>query len=266
MQARIDPREFMPYAEKLRVGGSVRAKHCNHNTTMIVSRHDNRVTAHCFRCGERGWQVEQENLEDKLRRIAAARKVESEACSSLSLPEPRVYDLREWPRDAALWLYKSGFSPSMIRRLGAYWCPDMGRVVLPVMEDGHAVFWQARAIARKPKIISPKRRRDGLVAKYGQGDTVVLCEDMLSAFKVGQVTEAWSLLGTVLLPHPMSELLYRGCRVIVWLDSDTPGQTAANKITKTLRAHGVDVRNVVTEHDPKKYDRTFIKEKLCLST
>ena len=266
MQERIETHEFLPLAEHLQVGQSVRAKHCNNNRTMIVSRGQGKVTAHCFRCDGRGFHAEQENFQDKLNRIAAERNAEHDAVASHALPEPRVYDLKLWPRDAALWLYKSGFSPSMIDRLGAYWCPDLGRVVLPIMEDGHAVFWQARAIERKPKIISPKRRRDGLVAKYGQGDTLVLCEDILSAFKVGQVTEAWSLLGTVLLPHPMAEILYRGCRVVVWLDSDTPGQKAAHKIIRTLRAHGVDVTNVVTEHDPKMYDRAFIQEKLCLST
>lgn len=266
MEVRIEHDEFLPHAEQLAVGGSVRVKHCNHNRTMIVSRDVGKVTAHCFRCGGRGYKQEQENLQDKLNRIAAEHHAEREVVASLSLPEPRVYDLKLWPRDAALWLYSSGFSPSMIARLGAYWCPEIGRVVLPVMEDGHAVFWQARATNRKPKILSPRMRRGGLVAKYGVGDTVVLCEDMLSAYKVGQITEAWSLLGTALNPAPLAEILHRGCDVIVWLDGDKPGQDAAAKILKTLRAHGIAVRNIVTEKDPKKYNRAFIKEQLCLST
>lgn len=263
MRERIETHEFLPLAVHLQVGQSVRTKHCNNNRTMIVSRGEGKVTAHCFRCDGSGFHAEQENFQDKLNRMAAHRNAEHEAQRSLSLPTPRVYDLAEWPRDAALWLYKSGFSPSMIARLGAYWCPELGRVVLPVMEDGHAVFWQARAIERKPKIISPERRRDGLVAKYGQGDTLVLCEDILSAFKVGQITEAWSLLGTKLLPKPVAEILHRKGSVVVWLDSDAPGQKAAHKIIKTLRAHGVDVRNVVTEQDPKMYDRSFIEEQVC---
>ena len=266
MKERIEAHEFLPLAEHLQVGQSVRAKHCNNNRTMIVSRGQGKVTAHCFRCDGRGFHAEQENFQDKLNRIAAERNAEHVAAASHALPEPRVYDLKLWPRDAALWLYKSGFSPSMIDRLGAYWCPDLGRVVLPIMKDGHAVFWQARAIERKPKIILPKRRRDGLVAKYGVGDTLVLCEDILSAFKVGQVTEAWSLLGTSLNPAPLAEILYRGCDVIVWLDGDKPGQDAAAKILKTLRAHGIAVRNIVTEKDPKKYNRALIEEQLCLGS
>lgn len=262
MNERIEPEEYERYAAQLLPGKSMRAKHCNNNLTMIVSREVGKVSAHCFRCGGRGFQVEQESLQDKLARVEKERNAEKTAASTLALPEPRVYDLKLWPRDAALWLYKAGFSPSMIEKLGAYWCPELGRVVLPVTEDGEPVYWQARAINRKPKIVSPKNRREGLVAKYGVGETVVLCEDILSAFKVGQVTEAWALLGTVLLPHPMSEILYRGCEVIVWLDSDEPGQKSASKILKTLRAHGIKTRNVVTPKDPKMYDRAFIKEQL----
>ena len=136
---------------------------------------------------------------------------------------------------------------------------------MPVMEDGLVVFWQARSTNRKPKILSPRMRRGGLVAKYGVGDTLVLCEDMLSAYKVGQITEAWSLLGTALNPAPLSEILYRGCDVIVWLDGDKPGQDAAAKILKTLRAHGITTRNIITPKDPKLYSRAYIEEKLCLT-
>jgi hypothetical protein len=150
----------------------------------------------------------------------------------------------------------------MIDKLGAYWCPAMGRVVLPVMSDGHAIFWQARAQGRTPKIISPSMPRAGLVAKYGEGNTIVLCEDTLSAFKVGRETEAWSLLGTKLLPGPTAELINSNRPVIVWLDSDAPGQIAARDICRRLRAYGVAVRNVVTPRDPKLYDRGYIKESI----
>lgn len=259
MQERIETHEFLPLAEHLQVGQSVRAKHCNNNRTMIVSRGQGKVTAHCFRCDGRGFHAEQENFQDKLNRIAAERNAEHDAVASHALPEPRVYDLKLWPRDAALWLYKSGFSPSMIARLGAYWCPELGRVVLPIMEDDHAVFWQARAIERKPKIISPKRRRDGLVAKYGVGDTLVLCEDILSAFKVGQVTEAWALMGTAMSDAVFTSVIAAERSVIVWLDGDAAGLRASAKIIKGLRAYGVQATPVITSRDPKLHTREEIK-------
>lgn len=260
---RIEHDEYLKYAENLAVGQSVRAKHCNNNRTMIVSRDENFISAYCFRCGGRGYKQEQESLADRIGRIAREHSADAEARASLDLPEPRVYALNEWPRSAALWLYRSGFSPSMIERLGAYWCPSLGRVVLPIMEDDRVVFWQARSVRRKPKIIAPRLPRQGVVAKYGRGDTLVLCEDILSAAKVGQVTEAWSLLGTKMLPDILTKILDSNKPVIVWLDGDEAGQTGATKIQRALRAYGVVVRNIVTPKDPKMYSRAYIEELLC---
>jgi Toprim domain-containing protein len=262
---RIDTDYFVPLALNLPVGQSMRADHdCIgvSEGTLMITRAVGKLTAYCFRCGAKGWHVEQESLPDKLARMNSEREADAHALRTMQLPEPRVYTLADWPRNAALWLYKAGFSPSMIDDLGAYWCPALGRVVLPIMVDDQAIFWQARSITRQPKILSPNLPRQGVVAKYGKGDTLVLCEDTLSAYKVGRETEAWSLLGTKLLPQPLADILADGRPVIVWLDSDHPGRVAAKKIIKTLRAYGVQVRDVVTKKDPKLYDRAFIQEVL----
>lgn len=265
MADRMEQQEFVPVGERLNIGRSIRAKHCNANETMIVTREAEGIRAHCFRCAMNGWHPIEESLHDKLARIEAERHAEHEAVQHAMLPEPREYNPAAWPIPLKLWLYKAGFSASMIEKLGAYYCADLDRVVLPVFEDGKLIFWQARSQTRKPKVISPRLHRRGLVAKYGQGETVVLCEDILSAFKVGLHTEAWSLLGTSLSDDALKEILYRDCKVIVWLDGDGPGQKAAAKILKTLRAYGVSVANVVTEKDPKLYSRDEIEEKLIES-
>lgn len=258
----MNDEEFVPQASRLSIGRSVRVKHCNNNRTMLISRESNKLSAYCFRCKERGYYEERESLQEKTARLRAARAKDEQAMAVADLPEPRVYSSKEWPEKAGLWLYKAGFSPSMIKKLGAYWCPHVERVVLPVFDGKKVIFWQARSIDRKPKIISPRMPRRGVVAKYGAGDTLVLCEDALSAFKVGQVTEAWALLGTSLLPAALSDILAASKPVVVWLDGDEPGRAAAAKIIKTLRAYGVQVRNVVTEKDPKLHAKEEIKARL----
>lgn len=263
MTDRMEDSEFMQHAARLGDGKSIRAKHCNHNTTMIVSRNGAAVTARCFRCDAFGYHEERESLAEKLVRVRKEQDADAEALRSLVPPEPRVFDLSAWPDDAALWLYKMGMSPSRIKEFGAWWCPTTRRVVLPVFQNGQVVFWQGRSVSRKPKIISPTMPRRGLVARYGDGPEIVLCEDALSAFKVGLITCAWALLGTKLLDAPLAELLRLNKPVVVWLDSDGPGQQAAAKILKTLRAFGVPVRNVVSPRDPKWYSREELKEFMC---
>lgn len=262
----IESDQFLAVGKELPDGHSVRIDHdCigQSSGTLMVSRNGNKVSAYCFRCGASGFHATQESLAERVARLKAEAAADAAALESVCLPEPAVHDLREWPSDAKLWLYKYGFSPAMIERLGAYWCPAIGRVVLPIMRDGHAIFWQARSVRRTPKILSPKAPRNGVVARYGSGDPLVLCEDTLSAFKVGRETEAWSLLGTKLLPGPMAEIVQANRPVVVWLDSDRPGQDGARTIINALRARGVSTTNIITPSDPKAYDAEKIRELLC---
>ncbi len=264
MSDRMEDEEFMRYAHDLGNGRSTRAPHCNNNRTMIVSRDGVKVTARCFRCDAWGLHEERESLADKIRRHKEEEAADREAQQSFVPPEPRVYDMTEWPVDAALWLWKMGMTQSRTSEFGAWWCPTTKRVVLPVSQNGQVVFWQGRSIKRKPKIISPMMPRRGLVARYGSPSSeLVLCEDALSAYKVGLVNEAWGLLGTKLLDAPFAELLKLNKPVVTWLDSDGPGQSSAAKIRAKLRGYGIPVRNVVSEKDPKHYPVDELRRYLC---
>lgn len=264
--------EWLPIAQALADGGRERVPHsCGDGDSLLISREGKEFRAYCFRCKMTGFHREQESLAERLERIAREGAADAKARTSISLPEPQL-PLEEAPLALKVWFYKQGLSPRMIAELGLYWCPDMGRVVLPIMQDGHAVFWMARALKRTPKWIAPDVPKRGLVARYGvgKGDTIVVCEDPLSAYKVGQITEAWSLLGTALADKVAVELVKSGKRIATWLDDDlgrknrnNPGQEAASTIRGRLRALGVDVRNITSPKDPKYYGRDYIQEKLA---
>lgn len=268
----MEQNEWLPIAQALADGGRERVPHsCGDGDSLLISRDGKEFRAYCFRCKETGFYREQESLAEKLERTARESAADAKARSYISLPESQL-PFVDAPLDLKVWFYKMGLSPRMIEELGLYWCPDLGRVVLPIMQDDRVVFWTARALKRTPKWIAPDVPKRGLTARYGvgKGDTIVVCEDPLSAYKVGQVTEAWSLLGTALVDRMAVELLRTGKRVAVWLDDDlgrknksNPGQEAAAAIRKRLRAFGADVRNIKSAHDPKYYGRDYIKEKLC---
>ncbi len=274
MSLRLEEHEWLPQAEQALQGGRTRARGnhtCGDPGSLMLSRDGNEMAAYCFRCGRSGSKREQESPAARIERMRSEQQADDEARASIDLPEPRVYTLSEWPVDAALWFYKMGLSPSMIEELGLYWCPKLGRVVLPIMEDGRAVFWTARSHKRTPKWLGPLQPKRGLVARYGvgKGDTIVLTEDPLSAYKVGRINEAWSLLGTKLHPRHIVALAATGKRVATWLDDDkgrrggkNPGQEAAKEIGARLSAYGMDVRNITSDRDPKYYNTTFIRSKL----
>lgn len=272
MSDTLPDNDWLPHAERLPVGGRTRVAHeCGEGSPLLITREHDKSTAFCFRCGGTGFKREHESIDAKLVRIHQEQTSERLVRATVELPEPRVYDTREWPLDAKVWFFKYGFSLRMLTELGVYWCPSIGRVVLPICEGGSPVYWTARSTTRAPKWLTPDVPKAGLVARYGEGkgDTIVLCEDPLSSFKVGGVTEAWSLLGTKLADKVTAALVDSGKRVGIWLDDDAgrsngsnPGQEAAAKIINRLRTFGLDVRNITSPKDPKAYDTEYIKRKL----
>ena len=161
-----------------------------------------------------------------------------------------------------LWLYKAGFSNDEIRRHGWYWNPRMQRVILPVEQDGKTIYWQGRGFdSGRPKAINPVANREGLVAKYGDGDWVALTEDILSAAKVGSVGEAWALLGTVLSYSTALALADARRPVLLMLDDDPAGRRGAAEASKTLNLLGVWNKQVYFGKDPKLIPRSTIKAK-----
>ena len=101
-----------------------------------------------------------------------------------------------------------------------------------------------------------------MIARWGSAPSPTLCEDILSAYKVGSVGEGWAVMGTSVSAGMVAEILRRRCSVNVWLDPDAAGQKAARRYIKQLRAYNVEVRNIVSSRDPKLHTRDQIKEYL----
>ncbi|WBK39679.1 DNA primase [Xanthomonas phage L522] len=202
-----------------------------------------------------------------LRRLMA---VEASQQITAELPECSSTDPADWPRELSHWCYKHGLHAPRIRELGLYYSKKLDRLVLPLYnEDGELAYWQARSQTMAPKWLGPPIDKRALIVQYGkgQGSHIVLTEDAISAYKVGLFCEAWPLLGTKLHPRHAAKLLEVGKPVIIWLDNDTghssgsnPGQVAAAAILKQLRAYGLKCYNVLTERDPKCYNRYQIRK------
>lgn len=255
---------WLPHAERLKQGAWARVDHdCGGGRTLRVSHDVGGYSAWCFRCSDKGWAPgPQLSQAEKLAAIRAARSADDEA-RSVSLPQPLIRDPGEWSEHCRLWMYKAGLGRDSIGRLGAAYHLPTDRVVIPVMDGGKLAFWQARAIGRQPKYLSPPTRPPSLIARWGGAADVTVTEDILSAFKVAESGgEGWAIMGTHIPDAYVAALVKRGGRVNIWTDSDAAGRRSAAKYLKTLRAYGLDVRNIVTDRDPKLIPRSKIKELL----
>jgi DNA primase len=263
----LDPRSWLDEAKALDIGRSKRVDHdCGSGRTLKVDHKEHGWGAWCWRCNDDGWVPHpEESLAQRLARLTAVRAVEQEASRSVALPTPIEPDAAKWPREARLWLYKIGMSNDDIRKAGFYYCSRLDRVVLPVRSEMGTVYWQARSLTPKdgrPKYLNPLVDKSAFFARYGEGKEIVLTEDILSAWKVGLVTAAWSILGTSLSQRQCLSILRDGRPVYIWLDPDGPGQRAASKIFKQLNAYGVDARVIRSDTDPKLLSREDIRRKL----
>ena len=264
----LDTASWLPQAQGLEVGEKRYGEHeCGGGRKLLLSRDTKGFNAWCFRCSDSGWAPAPKLTLHE--RVAAARKrasADETIRAGVTLPDPQVHDFQAWPPPARVWLLKAGLGGVEAARLGAYYHPPTDRVVLPVLGGAAPVFWQARAVdGRSPKYLSPPVDRATLLPRYGSGDFITLTEDLLSAFKVGLVAEAWCLMGTHANPRLVGALLKRQAPVRIWLDPDAPGQAAARKVHKQLKAYGFDVRVVRSARDPKLHSLDQIKEYLCVT-
>ncbi|ATI16323.1 DNA primase [Caulobacter phage Lullwater] len=264
----LNPRSWLHLAQELEEGQSRLVEHdCGSGRVLHIDHKVNGWGAYCHRCGEPGWVPRPtESLTQRLERLRSMRATEEMAAKSINLPSPRVTDPRLWPMDARVWLYKVGMANDVIEELGFYYHEPTRRVVMPVYEDGKLIYWQARGFDKSlPKYINPKVDRTKLVWSRGDGGVIVLCEDILSAWRVSRVTTAWSTLGTKLSDHTATRLAVIGKPVRVWLDPDKAGRDGSIEMVRKLRSLNVKVRAIRSEKDPKLYTTQEIYNQLGLN-
>lgn len=261
----LESNAWLQHAQTLHEGGSRKIPHdCGAGDCLHINHKREGWSAYCYRCGHKRFIPRPaESLTEKLARLQRIQAAEADVTASPSLPMPAEYEPNLWPLAARVWLYKAAISNVEIKALGIYWNTRSSRVVIPVSDaEGQVVYWQARTLDKTnpKKYLNPRVDKRRLVAKYGNGPAVVLTEDILSAYRVSRAGfEGWCLLGTKLNDHTAASLI-KCCRpVVVWLDPDSAGQTAATQIIKRLRAYGVTVHNVVSDRDPKLLPREVIE-------
>lgn len=170
------------------------------------------------------------------------------------------------PLQGLLWLSKGGLHVNDIKTCGFGWSDKLQRVILPVWDDlGTLIAVQARntGTAHGPKYLgsvwSGQRPvwRSPLDLQGSQTSAtrrrgIVLTEDILSAARVGKIAEAWSLLGTNLMPAVIKQIHERKPEeTIIWMDDDEAGWNARRTMLRQLGSVGINARAVVSDRDPK---------------
>lgn len=253
----LDPQSWQHHTQGVAPGRKLRTNHdCGEGKTLLISNKAEGYSAWCFRCGEPGFIAHPAlSLPERLALLTSLRSAEDEATASLTLPTPQEFNPQAWPDAPRVWLYKAGLSNDDITRLGFYYCARLERVVMPLYRDGELVYWQARGFHKhRAKYINPPVDRATLCAKFEgrqHRSVLVLTEDILSAYRVARLTDAWSIMGTDMPDSVALDAVLQRKPIVLMLDPDRGGMKGNARVSRKLRDMGADVHVAHPTRDPK---------------
>lgn len=166
----------------------------------------------------------------------------------------KLSNIKELPRKAMEWLLSYGISQEEIDKYGIEW--NVKEEMLVLLQT--ARYWQARTFnSRRPKYMSEGSKP---LTIYGQGDTIVIVEDIISAIKIARLHDeycACPVLGSSLSYDMENQIVEKYKKSAVWLDRDKAKN--ALRISRKLKQRGLESRVVVTDEDPKEYSKGEIR-------
>ena len=169
----------------------------------------------------------------------------------------KLSNIKELPRKAMEWLLSYGISQEEIDKYGIEW--NVKEEMLVLLQT--AKYWQARTFnSRRPKYLSEGNKP---LTIYGQGDTIVIVEDIISAMKIARLHGdycACPVLGSSLSYDMENQIVEQYKKSAVWLDRDKAKN--ALLISRKLKQRGLESKVIVTDDDPKEHSKEEIREYL----
>jgi hypothetical protein len=154
------------------------------------------------------------------------------------------------PLKAKQWLLKYGITNQEIEQNNIAYNANSDILVLLYTQN----YWQGRCFGNQ----SQKYLSKGLkpLTIYGNGDTIVCVEDILSAIKIARLSPnycATPLLGSSMSLETTQSLSERFKSILIWLDRDKAKD--AIMMSRNLKQRGILVDVVISPKDPKEYDK-----------
>lgn len=246
--------------------------HCSgeSQSLIITRRDDDSVSAFCFRCGAKGW-IPPAGYYKQPRMGESSGHQELVEHEGYMLPPDVSSNRAEWPVEPVRWLGKAGLLETPRQPL---WSFERDTLYLPVEQEGVSEFGPKLTgyVLRRfdPKsyltLAADKAAFWGLYRGQEGHSTVVLTEDVLSAWRVAELTDSISIMGTELKPQILTHLLAAGYqRAIIYLDGDNAIVKGKTRSIAQALSFLPSVEIVETGTDPKNEPKERLRELLGLT-
>lgn len=190
---------------------------------------------YCFGCG---YYKPKEDLESLRKRLDKSEEP-VDTGSALVLT-------KDLPSEAKKWLLKYGITEEDCAQHNFGWSEADNMLVLYNSDD----YWQGRMFGNPKRKYMSKGKKPLLF--YGDGDTIVCVEDIISAIKVAKAGYiACPLLGSHVSEELQNVLISRRYPVVLWLDYDKAKESVL--AMRNLQGRSVNCSVVMTAKDPKEY-------------
>ena len=209
---------------------------------------------YCFRCGylETASGIQRIRTEDAGSSSSTDREITLPRDVDTAIPDRG----RGFLRDFAL-------TEQDVKNNMIMWSDYYKRLIFPYFDSDGLVGWQGRYLGELPSKAKWFSQGDlkNIVHIVGNklAKTCVIVEDIVSAIKVGHNSSfcAMPLFGSHVSMTKFLQLKKKYGTVYIWLDKDV--QTKAVKYAANGRVLGLDVRNIITDNDPKSYTDSQIE-------
>jgi len=172
-------------------------------------------------------------------------------------------------KEASTWLQQ--YFPDTKDFPLCYWSNEESKLIFPIMDSQqrNLLAWQYRYFGDNkdhPKWVGYGINENLIHVCSSMGSSasstsLVLVEDLISAYKVGQLTPTMCLFGSNISLKRLATLKTLGyTEVVIWLDWDK--KEYAIKAASLAQSIGLQARVIHTQLDPKEYSIPEIKELL----
>ena len=119
--------------------------------------------------------------------------------------------------------------------------------------------WQARCFTPGAKKYHTHGDVSNILHIIGKpNNMIILCEDVLSAIKIGRFTQSMPIWGSNISLKTLVRLARLFSKVGIWLDRDKA--TESLKSNRRASQLGLEARSIITELDPKEYNDEAIMQ------
>lgn len=254
-------------AKGMRIGEQRRivCPYCNKDKSMVLTRNSKGVTAFCFRCTDK---AEYTPIEVTIQDIKASEHNKNKLCMRTVLEECIPLEELHDGHPARLWLLNAGIDPATAP---CKYHPQTFRAAW-ILPD--AVLMRRVYDVNSPKYLLVSSSDSVLPVMYYRlpdVNTVVICEDVLSAYRIGEIdgVAGVSILGTNPTAQQVHVItsMFPTQKYIIWTDGDAGGDKGAYKLGHKMRSIGIKFSRIITARDPKMHSKEeiikLLKEERC---